>query len=435
MSLKISRVSLSQYGFLALPLAFGGIPLYLYAPDFYATEVGISLATLGTVLLLLRFFDALSDPLWGWITDCFGGHRSFVLNIAFGAYLLGFVALFNPIEGAGIWWFSLAILAATSGYSLLAIQINSLGASWSNDEVKLVQINSAREAFGLIGLIIAAITPALLLNYLSKAQTFSLVAALLVILLSVGYALFCRWLNIRNLVDVTSAVKSALIPKQLLWSAKTFFLIYGLSALASACPAVLIVFFVRDYLNLEAWTGLFLLLYFLSGICFMPVWKEIAQRWGSSAAWLTSMCLAILSFSGVLALSAGSFWGFFAVCVMSGIAFGAELAIPPTILARYLHSRSSLANAGIAYSLIAFLSKLALALSAGLMFWILDFYQFVPATENTEAAKLALLYCYGLIPLIIKAIALVMLYVFRGIKFNESNNMQSIFYLDRSYGQ
>ena len=248
MSLKISRVSLSQYGFLALPLAFGGIPLYLYAPDFYATEVGISLATLGTVLLLLRFFDALSDPLWGWITDCFGGHRSFVLNIAFGAYLLGFVALFNPIEGAGIWWFSLAILAATSGYSLLAIQINSLGASWSNDEVKLVQINSAREAFGLIGLIIAAITPALLLNYLSKAQTFSLVAALLVILLSVGYALFCRWLNIRNLVDVTSAVKSALIPKQLLWSAKTFFLIYGLSALASACPAVLIVFFVRDLL-------------------------------------------------------------------------------------------------------------------------------------------------------------------------------------------
>lgn len=424
-----------QYGILALPLAFGGIPLYLYAPDFYATEMGLSLATLGSVLLALRFFDAISDPLWGWLTDHFSNRRNLLLNSAFGAYLLGFVALFNPIDGAGVIWFSAAVLLATGGYSLLAIQLNSLGASWSSDERELVQINGSREAFGLLGLIVAAITPAILLNYFSKATAFSFVAAMLVILLSLSYSAFFRWVAKRNIQPASQAPPRAL-PKQLLGSTKTFFATYGVSALASACPAVLIVFFVRDYLNLEAWTGLFLILYFLSGIAFIPLWKRVAGTYGTSFSWAASMCLAIISFSGVLLLSPGDFWGFAAICLLSGVAFGAELTIPPTILAQYLHQSDELAHSGVAYSLIALLSKLALALSAGLMFWILELNQFTPGAgaENTDSARLSLLYCYGLIPLIIKSISLTMLVVFRGVKFNEKTDMQNILNLDRSYG-
>lgn len=432
MSAQINLGARLQYGILALPLAFGGIPLYLYAPDFYATEVGLSLAALGTILLALRFFDAVSDPFWGWITDHFANRRTLILNLAFGSYLFGFVALFNPLESSGVIWFSLSVLLATAGYSLLMIQLNSLGASWSSKIVELVQINSSREAFGLFGLVIAAITPAILLNYLSKSLAFSLIAALLVLLLSLSYFAFFSWLSSRQL-STTKREDSDSVPSQILWSAKSFFATYGLSALASACPAVLIIFFVRDYLNLEAWTGLFLILYFMSGIAFMPVWKEVARRYGSSFSWAASMCLAILCFSGVLGLSEGDFWGFVIVCLLSGMAFGAELTIPPTILARYLHQQEGISHAGIAYSLIAFLSKLALAVSAGLMFWILELYDFAPATENSESAKLALLYCYGLVPLIIKAIALVMLLAFRGKRTNETTHMQSIFNLDRSY--
>ena len=43
---------------------------------------------------------------------------------------------------------------------------------------------------------------------------------------------------------------------------KHFFLAYLISTFASSIPAVLVLFFVRDYLLAESWTGLFLLLYF-----------------------------------------------------------------------------------------------------------------------------------------------------------------------------
>nr|MCH9704551.1 MFS transporter [Pseudomonadota bacterium] len=57
----MGKKELVAYGMLAMPLAFAGIPLYLHAPDFYATEFGISLASLGFVLLALRCIDAIQD--------------------------------------------------------------------------------------------------------------------------------------------------------------------------------------------------------------------------------------------------------------------------------------------------------------------------------------------------------------------------------------
>lgn len=53
------------YGLLGLPLAFVALPLYVLLPNHYAREFGMPLATLGSVLLAARLFDAVSDPLLG----------------------------------------------------------------------------------------------------------------------------------------------------------------------------------------------------------------------------------------------------------------------------------------------------------------------------------------------------------------------------------
>ena len=243
---ELNRFKLFSYGFLALPLAFGGIPLYLYAPDFYATEVGLSLALLGSILLFLRLFDAISDPLWGWLSDNFSQHRKKVIQGAFWIYIVGFVALFNPLQGVGVLWFCTAILLATSGYSVLVIQLNSLGALWSSRSEELMQINGCREAFGLLGLIIAAVLPSLLLLFLSKSLAFSLLSAVLVILLSMAYRFFAHWLNdehtgffIRNpkedgnLQHIENDRAQAKFRyselKEVINGAKGFFSIYGIS--------------------------------------------------------------------------------------------------------------------------------------------------------------------------------------------------------------
>ena len=63
------RAEVLAYGALAAPLAFGGLPLYIHAPDFYAADLGVGLASLGVVLAVLRAVDAVQDPLVGWAGD------------------------------------------------------------------------------------------------------------------------------------------------------------------------------------------------------------------------------------------------------------------------------------------------------------------------------------------------------------------------------
>ena len=75
----IQRKNIVQYSTLALPIAFAGMPLYVHAPDYYATEFGLSLGSIGLMLLFLRLIDALQDPLIGQLSDRFSKKRPFCL--------------------------------------------------------------------------------------------------------------------------------------------------------------------------------------------------------------------------------------------------------------------------------------------------------------------------------------------------------------------
>lgn len=86
-----------SYALPALALAVVGIPVYVYMPKFYTDVIGLSAATAGSVLLAVRLFDAISDPLCGWISDHsrtpLGRRRPYILlgSVPLAASLLGVV--------------------------------------------------------------------------------------------------------------------------------------------------------------------------------------------------------------------------------------------------------------------------------------------------------------------------------------------------------
>ena len=60
--------ALLSYGLFGLPLALVALPIYVYVPQFYAQQFGLSLALIGGALLLARILDAFIDPAIGlWI--------------------------------------------------------------------------------------------------------------------------------------------------------------------------------------------------------------------------------------------------------------------------------------------------------------------------------------------------------------------------------
>ena len=119
------------------------------------------------------------------------------------------------------------------------------------------------------------------------------------------------------------------------------------------------------------------------------------------------MLLAMLAFAGTSALSAGDLVGFALVCLATGVGLGADLALPAAIAADLgeRHGRS-----GAYFGVWNFITKLNLALAAGLALPLLDLLGYRPGDAGGHAA---LVFAYALLPLGFKLLAATLLWRWR----------------------
>lgn len=425
-AIPIPRLHLFLYGSLALPLAFAGVPLYIHAPDFYAVHHGMSLTHIGIVLLLVRIFDAVQDPVIGLLSDRFHQHRGAILFVFLVMLGTGFFLLFSPPQGASLYWFAFTVMLATTSFSVLTINLNALGGLWTDNTAEQTRITSTREALGLIGLLLASIAPSLLQRYEAASSAFYHVSLMLFGLLTLAGILFYRWGRLYR-SQLTASRPAKLAPP--LWSIlkeqRLFYSIYMINALATSIPAAMVLFYIRDRIGAESYSGLFLLLYFIAGVAGMPLWQRVAQRIGKPQCWLMAMLLAVLSFFWAAFLSTGDLVQYGIVCLASGLALGAELALPPSMLADSMHRNQSQSSATTQFSVLAFLSKAALAFAAGLCLPLLEATGYRTGADNSADALKWLAFFYAILPCTLKILAACLLYYFisqqrKGLTYEEN---------------
>jgi Na+/melibiose symporter-like transporter len=395
-----------RYGLLGLPLAFVALPLYVLLPNHYAREFGAPLAALGAVLLGARALDALADPFIGrWVDRLHGRSSAQVLRFAaLGALLLagGFAALFfPPVRGPALLAWAAALLVLTYlGYSMASVAHQSWGAMLGGDEVQRSRITGHREALALVGVMLAAVAP----SVLGLGATALLLAVLLA-------GSLWAWRASRWPVPRTAETVADLAVPLRNRAFRRLLGVFLLNGIASAVPATLVLFFVQD--RLQAPSRLepaFLGTYFLAAALSVPGWLALVRRVGLAASWLASMVLAVATFAFALALGAGDHVAFLAICAASGIAVGADLALPSALLAGLIGAaghQSRLEGAYFGWWNLA--TKLNLALAAGLALPLLQLAGYVPG-QRDAAGLAALSYAYCLLPCALKLAAAVALY-------------------------
>lgn len=426
---KPSYKNLILYSFPALPLAFTGIPLYIYAPDYYAVNFDVSIGSLGIILLLLRIIDAFQDPLIGVASDRFVKYRNKIILLSAILIILSFFALFQPNKNYLLIWFSFFIFLSTTCFSIFTINLNTLGGLWTKNKNAKTIITSWREAFGMIGLLLAVILPAILKNIMPAQNAFMIVAWVLTITMLISMTTFSLWQKKHSFIDqidksTTNIWQDLNEFRQILFTAKKttnknqqqskqttkeFFKIYAISMLASSMPAVLLLFFIRDRLMAENYTGLFLFSYFVAGACGMPIWQYLSKKTNKYNSWQKAMLLAISCFIWACFLKEGDIWQYLIICILSGIAFGADLTLPPSILSDYIHHNKSERIASLHFSILAFLAKISLAAASAVSYIILDMVNFNTAGINSEITLITISILYAGIPCIIKLIAVLMI--------------------------
>jgi len=393
----LPRARLLTYGGLGLPLSFAALPLYIHLAPFYSGM--ISLSMLGVILLALRFLDAAIDPMIGALFDRFPHPRSLVA-LSIPLLGLGWMGVFTlPVTLPVVPWLIVMLTLTTVGYSLATVVHNTWGARLSNVPHERTRLFAAREGFGLVGVVLAAALPTLLAA--SLAEGLARMGWIFLGLL-LGFAAF-------TLIATPAMQRSAHSPgfRQMLRPLANpafarFVPGYLLNGIAAALPATLVIFFIDDVLKLATHSGLFLVIYFLSGALGLPLWVRLAKRIGTLDAWLVSMALSIAAFAGAFWLGAGDLVGYALVCAASGLALGADLALPPALVADMIDADPA-PQPGSYYGLLSFFAKLTLALAAGMALPLLDFWGYAPGSGNLFALSAT----YALLPIIMKFSALV----------------------------
>jgi GPH family glycoside/pentoside/hexuronide:cation symporter len=393
----LPRARIFAYGGLGLPLAFAALPLYIHLAPFYSGVISLSL--LGVILLALRFLDAAIDPMIGALFDHFPHPRSLVA-ISLPLLGLGWMGVFTlPVTLPVVPWLIVMLTLTTIGYSLATVVHTSWGARLSNVPHERTGLFAAREGFGLVGVVLAAALPTVLAA--SLAEGLARMGWIFLGLL-LGFAAL-------TLIGTPAMQRSARSPglRHMLrpLANPTFARFapgYLLNGVAAALPATLVIFFIDDVLKLASHSGLFLVIYFLSGALGLPLWVRLAKRIGTLDAWLVSMGLSIVAFIGAFWLGAGDLAGYALVCAASGLALGADLALPPALVADMIDADPA-PQPGSYYGLLSFFAKLTLALAAGMALPLLDFWGYAPGGGNLFALSAT----YALLPIIMKLGALV----------------------------
>jgi glycoside/pentoside/hexuronide:cation symporter, GPH family len=394
-----------RYGALGFPLAFLALPLYVVLPNHYAERFGVPLATLGIVLLATRALDALLDPFIGRAVDAiFARSTRLAWQVAALAAVVvgaGFAALFMPPvrDGALLVWLAAGLLLTYLAFSVLTVIHQAWGTRLGGDARLRARVVAWREGSGLAGVMAASVLPSLL--------GMGGVSLVLATLLTIGMALLA------GAPRAPSHAQALAGDWAMPWRSGAFrrlLAVFMLNGIASAVPATLVLFFVRDRLQAQGAEGLFLGAYFAAAVVSVPLWVRAVRRFGLARAWLGGMALAVTAFAWVLTLGAGDTSGFLAVCLASGVALGADLTIPAALLTGVVQRAGHGARAeGVYVGWWTSATKLNLGLAAGAALPLLGLAGYAPGQRDAQALQ-ALSLAYVAVPCVLKVLAAALLW-------------------------
>jgi len=420
---RVPLIKKIAYSAPAFFLAVVGIPVYVYIPKFYTDVVGVDIAIIGYILFSVRIFDAITDPAIGYLSDRtktrMGRRRPYIIAGSVFVALTMFL-LFNPPRASTLFetvWFAGCIYSLFLCWTVVVVPYESLGPEITFDYNERTSLFGMRDGFLIAGTLAAASSPAVVQWFLGlsgdadgeRAKFFWI--ALIYAPLLIGSCWWCvlaiKEIPRRDRVHTVSIWRGL---RQTVHNRPFLILLiaYTVSAIGNNLPATLILYYVEYVLQSEM-ADAFLLLYFMTGILFLPGWIIIARRTGKKAAWVASMAINTGAFMGVFFLGPGDTAIYGVLVFLSGIGFGATLAIPSAIQADVIDYDELLTGErreGQYIGLWSIAKKFAAAVGVGVGLLTLGLVGYTPNVEQSEQVRLALRILYALVPSLFNIIAL-----------------------------
>lgn len=410
----LSPVQRLLFGFPSLPHALVAYPVYSLLPAYYAAHTKVTLAEIGAIAAASRIFDAVNDPVVGYLSDRthtrFGGRKPWLVA-AIVFLLAGAIFLFTPPPDATGIYFAVWSTVLYTGFTMFEVPRAAWTTEITRDYLERSRIGATVGWFNIAGSFTVYTIPIVVSFFTGSSavgENMMFGITILYIFIMPASILLAVWRAPRG-IEVAHKPINLLATLRTLWNCRPLLRFYVITALWGLGQGSFIgasFLFQTEYMNLDEQVPYIMITFFASGMIFMPVWSRILIKADRHRIWGTFVALSTLMgfFSLLLPRGPEAFIPILALTLIRGFFGTPQNFLPGAVLSDvidYDTLKSGSNKAGNLFALQMLLIKITMALGGALAFLILDVAGLKIGRPSTPQSDLGIITCYLLIPAVL----------------------------------
>ncbi len=390
-----SRLGVVAYALPQLPVAVVLFPAYAILPTFYASHTHISLSLIGTILIASRLFDAVFDPVIGWLSDAthtpLGSRKPWI--IAGGAITaVAVYALYAPAPSVGPVSYAAWLMTFYIGFTFIEIPHKAWGTDIARTYLARAEISTWLAIWFSVGNLAFAIVP-LVPPFAGRgydAASLRAIAVMVIVLLPVAIGL-AVWLAPQGERVPTSGAGPWRLLRAVISNRPFLHLLVAmlLAGFGQGMFYGTVFLFVRAVLNLGPSFAYLLLADAVCTLAATPIWLRIMRCVDKHRAWAIGMGISAAAILSMVWVRPG---GLAAILILISLRAAASAVIyvaPHAILGDvvdYDILRAGANRAGAYHALMALVTKANGAVAGGLALVLIGGIGFSAVHANPPAA-------------------------------------------------
>lgn len=283
--------------------------LSLYMMKFATDILLIAPAVMGVIYSLSRIWDAISDPLVGYLSDRtttrLGRRRTWILASCVPISASFYMVFAPPMSLTGdalVVWVAVAVIGFYSAMTLFFVPHLSLGAELSDNYHERSRMFGVRHAAYIIGSIFSLVSLYFLLEAGERVREVAEQLALLAVGVMFLLVIFSV-VQLRERREFQGRMNAGPIKAfRDVWEnphARLLLVVTFIEFVGSSAIAVLTLYVTEYVVGAPAWAPLIILAYMLPSSASVPLWLPLSRRFGKIRVWMGGMILTGVSFGAM----------------------------------------------------------------------------------------------------------------------------------------
>jgi glycoside/pentoside/hexuronide:cation symporter, GPH family len=393
---------------------------------FYTDTFGISAAAAGTIMLIARFWDMVSDPLMGIVADRtntrWGKFRPYLLWMAIPYSVLAVLTFTTPDFGdtGKVIYAGVTYLLLMTVFTAINLPYSSLGAVMTSDSYERAGLNSYRFIFAFAGQFIVTGSALYLASYFGKGDMAKGYQYTLTLFGILSFILFMiTFKTTRERVAPPPAQKANLkadfanLFKNGPWVILFFTGI--ISFIMFALQNLSIAYYFKYYVGQEQSVQLFNVIGTVALILGIPFSKPLAKRFGKRSVFIASSLLSGTFFILLYIPGNDNMYAVYILNILAKFTYAPAVPLLWTMLADtadYSEWKFNRRATGLVFSAATFAQKAGWGIGGALAGWILAMFSFVPNIEQTPESLTGIKLMISVIPGILYMSCAILLYFY-----------------------